>query len=86
MLRNCYKNVKLEATNYLTEDVIYGIIKVHQGEGRNIIYTRRPQHEGAGSWELESCDGSWTMGAATAAGSWAVKYLTRAGSWIKFFI
>ena len=32
MLRNCYKSVKLEATNYLTEDVNYGIIKVHQGE------------------------------------------------------
>ena len=61
MLRNCYESVKLEATNYLTEDVNYDIIKVHQGEGRNIIYTRRSHIEGAGSWKAAMGAGPWEL-------------------------
>ena len=45
MLRKCYK---LDTTNYLTQDVNYGIIKVHQG-GRDINYIYTPsRRKGAG--------------------------------------
>jgi len=39
----CYhfNALKLDTTNYLTQDVNYGIIKVHQG-GRGINYTYTP--------------------------------------------